>query len=121
MTTKKESDEKIRNCIGVCLTDANEQRFKDYNTSLKDCLAWLEKQGKHTNPFEFELSNSSIWSEGRPIHDGIYLVAWRGSRCLYHRGKATGYAVERVVDGHFYLVESEDLSSKQWVLIKKEN
>ena len=28
----------------MCLTDANEQRFKDYGTNLKDCLAWLEKK-----------------------------------------------------------------------------
>lgn len=40
----KSEDEKIRNCIGMCLTDANEQRFKDYNTSLKECLDWLKKQ-----------------------------------------------------------------------------
>lgn len=40
------TDEDIKNCIGMCLTDVNEQRFKDYGTNLKDCLAWLEKQGK---------------------------------------------------------------------------
>ena len=39
------SNEIIKNCIGMCLTDANEQRFKDYGTNLKECLAWLEKQG----------------------------------------------------------------------------
>lgn len=44
------SDDNIKNCIGMCLTDVNEQRFKDYNTNLKDCLAWLEKQGEnHAN------------------------------------------------------------------------
>lgn len=37
-------EERTINCIGMCLTDANEQRFKDYGTTLKDCLAWLEKQ-----------------------------------------------------------------------------
>lgn len=42
----KAPDEDIKSCIGMCLTDANEQRFKDYNTSLKDCLAWLEMQGE---------------------------------------------------------------------------
>ena len=40
-------DERIKACIGMCLTDVCEQRFKDYNTSLKDCLSWLEKQGEH--------------------------------------------------------------------------
>jgi len=38
------TDEDIKDCIRMCLTDANEQRFKDYGTNLKDCLAWLEKQ-----------------------------------------------------------------------------
>lgn len=40
------TDEDIKSCIGMCLTDANEQRFKDYGTNLKDCIAWLEKQGE---------------------------------------------------------------------------
>ena len=41
----KASNENIKNCIGMCLTDADEQRFKDYNTNLKECLTWLKKQG----------------------------------------------------------------------------
>lgn len=45
---EESEDERIRNCIGMCLTDANEQRFKDYNTSLKECIAWIEKQGENT-------------------------------------------------------------------------
>ena len=40
----KESNDNIKSCIGMCLTDADEQRFKDFNTNLKDCLNWLEKQ-----------------------------------------------------------------------------
>lgn len=40
----KPTDEDIKACIGMCLTDVNEQRFKDYGTNLRDCLAWLEKQ-----------------------------------------------------------------------------
>lgn len=59
----KAYNEKIKACIGMCLTDANEQRFKDYNTSLKDCLLWLEKQGVKTNPYSgvsFEY-NGHIW------------------------------------------------------------
>ena len=39
--SQESEDEKIRTCIGMCLTDANEQRFKYYNTSLKECLDWL--------------------------------------------------------------------------------
>ena len=38
------TDEDFIDCIGMCLTDVNEQRFKDYGTNLRDCLAWLEKQ-----------------------------------------------------------------------------
>lgn len=48
----KPSDEDIKSCIGMCLTDANEQRFKDYGTNLKDCLAWLEKQGEQKSKNE---------------------------------------------------------------------
>ena len=40
------TDDEIRSCIGMCLTDANEKRFKDFHTSLKECLSWLEKQGE---------------------------------------------------------------------------
>ena len=39
------TDEVIKAYIGMCLTDASEQRFKDFGTNLRDCLAWLEKQG----------------------------------------------------------------------------
>ena len=54
----KASNENIKACIGMCLTDANEQRFKDYNTSLKDCLAYLEKQKDYvSNNFD------DVWDE----------------------------------------------------------
>lgn len=39
------NDENIRACIGMCLADADEQRFNNYNTNLKECIAWLDKQG----------------------------------------------------------------------------
>lgn len=60
---KELEDENIKSCIGMCLTDACEQRFRDYNTSLKDCLAWLEKQDIKTNPYSgvsFKY-NGHIW------------------------------------------------------------
>ena len=44
---KESKDERIKRCIGMCLTDATEQRFEEFNTTIKDCLAWLEKQGEH--------------------------------------------------------------------------
>lgn len=42
----KTSNENIKTCVEMCLTDANEQRFEDFGITLKDCLAWLEKQGE---------------------------------------------------------------------------
>lgn len=36
----------IKSCIEMILTDADEQRFKDYNTNLAVCLAWLKRQGE---------------------------------------------------------------------------
>lgn len=48
----KDEDTRIKACISMCLTDVNEQRFKDYGTTLKDCLAWLEKQDDQKLPIE---------------------------------------------------------------------
>lgn len=46
-----ESEEnRIKRCIGMALTDVSERRFTDYDTSLRDCLAWLEKQGEQKVP-----------------------------------------------------------------------
>lgn len=56
------SNEIIKNCIGMCLTDANEQRFKDYGTNLKECLDWLEKQ------IDNDSSKMPIWKHWK---DGI--------------------------------------------------
>ena len=55
----KTSNENIKDCIGMCLTDVNEQRFKDYGTNLRDCLAWLEKQGEQ-KPL-FKKGDTVIW------------------------------------------------------------
>ena len=44
-------DERIMQCIEVALTDVDEQRFKDFGTTLKECLAYLEKQ-KEQKPAE---------------------------------------------------------------------
>lgn len=41
---KEDEDERIRRCIEVALTDVDEQRFKDFGTTLKECIAYLEKQ-----------------------------------------------------------------------------
>ena len=50
----KISNENIKNCVEMCLTDANEQRFEDFGTTLKDCLAWLEKQGEQNHADKVE-------------------------------------------------------------------
>jgi hypothetical protein len=56
---KESKDERIMRCIGMCLTDANEQRFIDYSISLKDCLDWLKKQGEQ-NPANKEYTFKAI-------------------------------------------------------------
>lgn len=43
---KESEDERIRSCICLALTDVDEQRFTDFGVTLKDCLAYLEKQKK---------------------------------------------------------------------------
>lgn len=43
MTAKVE--QQIKRCIGMILTDADEQRFDDFGVTLKECLEWLGRQG----------------------------------------------------------------------------
>jgi len=43
------TEEIIRRCIGIILTDASEERFSDYGVTLKDCLEWLTDQRKKDN------------------------------------------------------------------------
>ena len=37
-------NERVKSCISMILTDANETRFNDFHTTLANCLAWLKKQ-----------------------------------------------------------------------------
>lgn len=48
---RESEDDRIVRCIEVALTDVDEQRFKDFGTTLKDCIAYLEKQ-KHSLNFD---------------------------------------------------------------------
>lgn len=52
---KESEDERIMACIGMCLTDIDEQRFADFNTNLKECRAWLEKQGEQKPAFDIDI------------------------------------------------------------------
>lgn len=56
------NNENIRACIGLCLTDADEQRFKNHNTNLKECIAWLDKQceKKFVEPYNNEVKQLFI-------------------------------------------------------------
>ncbi len=69
------TDEVLKSCIGMCLTDANEQRFKDYGTNLKDCLAWLEKQGEQKPVDKVEQKfNVGDWVVFNNKHQSIYQI-----------------------------------------------
>ena len=59
------TDEDIKSCIAMCLTDVNEQRFKDYGTNLRDCLAWLEKQGEKPTDEEMKEVLHTEYEKGR--------------------------------------------------------
>ncbi len=81
---ESEEEERTINCIGMCLTDANEQRFKDYGTTLKDCLAWLKKQG------EKESNKMHIWKH------------WKDGIC----GNGEGKLIYLIKDGNDYNLSS---------------
>lgn len=64
---KESEGEKIRSCIGMCLTDIDEQRFIDFNTNLKECLAWLEKQGEQKLAVELPIWEKVCLDTGQTI------------------------------------------------------
>lgn len=47
---RESEDERMMRVIGLALTDVPEERFTSLGTTLKDCLAYLEKQ-KEQKPF----------------------------------------------------------------------
>ena len=50
---RESEDERMMRVIGLALTDVPEERFTSLGTTLKDCLAYLEKQ-KEQKPAEVE-------------------------------------------------------------------
>lgn len=66
-------DERIKSCIEMCLTDVTEQRFKEFNTTLKDCIAWLKKQGEQKTEIEYVYPKFRIGDVIEPIKpNGFY-------------------------------------------------
>ena len=85
---KPTDDDIIKACIGMCLTDVSEQRFKDYNTNLRDCLAWLEKQGGQKTsdepkiiPDEWYVCTLSIESSDWQFFEGFLYPGSEILRC----------------------------------------
>lgn len=80
----KPTDEDIKSCIGMCLTDANEQRFKDYGTNLKDCLTWLEKQDNPADKIEpkFKIGDWIVFNGltlyVKEVVKGFYITVSKG-------------------------------------------
>ena len=80
----------IKHCIGLILTDATEERFKNYGLTLKDCLTWLSVQeeqkpvilkphkGDDTNPYDMGASEAQDYAISRgfgiPLIDGEVYV-----------------------------------------------
>lgn len=57
-------DRNIRGCIGMALADVPESRFKSYGVTLKECLAYLEKQ-KEQKPWKVG-ANAYFTPEQKP-------------------------------------------------------
>ena len=90
------TDEDIKSCIGMCLTDANEQRFKDYGTNLKDCLTWLEKQGSQNNTEDEDLLHRFCFYSYKDESNILYLSGlYVNGEC---RNKGIGTKILKVAD-----------------------
>ena len=72
-----DKEELIRHCIGLILTDATDERFKDYGLTLKDCLTWMGEQ-KEQKPAEWKatLNGEPIPTENHSVD--ISSQEWSG-------------------------------------------
>ena len=93
----KIANKNIKNCIGECLTVANEQRFKDYSTTLKDCLAWLEKQGEKKNTCKREIDDAYL----QGICDAICEINKQGK--ALDPDKVIAWLVANICDYDYYV------------------
>ena len=82
------TDEDFIHCIGMCLTDASERRFKDYGTNLRDCLAWLEKQGEQKPVYKvepkFEVDNWIVYNRNGHSREILQIYDIRDGRYYFN-------------------------------------
>lgn len=69
---RESEDDRIIRCIRVALTDVDEKRFNDYDTTLKDCLTWLEKQDEQKTAIEYIYPRFRIGDVIEPIKPNGY-------------------------------------------------
>lgn len=83
------NNENIRACIGMCLTDADEQRFKNHNTNLKECIAWLdEKINNCSYRWEKNTTDNKPILNHSVLMKSIYGIAegeWNGEDWIQYR------------------------------------
>lgn len=113
---KEESDdERIINCIGMCLTDVNEQRFKDYNTNFKACLEWLEKhkEEKPTEKSTFEIGDIIRRKDG----DGLEWAILNIENDRYYTIANADYDKVTILDDSWELVRKKSkFNEGDWVV-----
>ena len=77
---RESEDERIRKCIGMALTDVDERRFKDFGVTLKDCLAYLERQKERIvephNPSGVEPYNMPFPDAQEYIEKRGFAIPW---------------------------------------------
>ena len=90
------TDEDIKNCIRMCLTDANDQRFKDYGTNLQECLTWLEKQCSQNNTEDEDILHRFCFYSYKDESNILYLSGlYVNVEC---RNKGIGTKILEVAD-----------------------
>lgn len=96
------TEEDIKDCIRMCLTDANEQRFNAYGTTFEACLSWLEKQG---NPAD---KVGPKFKVGDWVTDGYCRckIAFIDSRYWYSETRILGNVID--IDRTFRLWSLQD-------------
>jgi hypothetical protein len=91
----------------MCLTDVDEQRFIDYNTNLKECLDWLEKQGeqKPTDKIEskFEVGDWVVNNNGEPQLFQVTERSWPDSKIKRAEDNLESFINTATLDKRYHL------------------
>lgn len=112
-----EKDRNIRGCIGMALADVSESRFKIYGVTLKECLAYLEKQKENIEKeYVFrplagtDINNAALQAIRRANEGDRLVLAFNGAYIPVRKG----CNANKIVDIYEAFIEKQKEQKPRW-------